>query len=181
MEFSRLEYWSGYSFPSPGDLPKPGIELRSPALQANSLPAEPQGKPRVSKWEAKWKDSKDIRSSGGNADKTEKAWGCRQTSWFGAAVRSKTSFFLLVLQVQPGTWQWPGRVPAACWWTGSTSYCLNQMQDGILRYWTKRVFCKNAGIMLWNMGQTYQSLEKKKSSQKAASLFLSEDELWGWE
>ena len=72
MEFSRLEYWSGYSFPSPGDLPKPGIELRSPALQANSLPAEPQGKPRVSKWEAKWKDSKDIRSSGGNADRQKR-------------------------------------------------------------------------------------------------------------
>ena len=42
MEFSRPEYWSGYLFPSPGDLPKPGIELRSPALQANSLLAEPQ-------------------------------------------------------------------------------------------------------------------------------------------
>ena len=44
MEFSRPEYWSGYPFPSPGDLPHPGIELRSPALQADSLPAEPQGK-----------------------------------------------------------------------------------------------------------------------------------------
>ena len=46
MEFSRQEYWSGMSFPSPGDLPDPGIEPRSPALQADSLPAEPQGKPR---------------------------------------------------------------------------------------------------------------------------------------
>ena len=43
MEFSRPEYWSGQPFPSPGDLP--GIEPRSPALQADSLPAEPQGKP----------------------------------------------------------------------------------------------------------------------------------------
>ena len=33
------------SFPSPGDLPNPGIESRSPTLQADSLPAEPQGKP----------------------------------------------------------------------------------------------------------------------------------------
>ena len=32
MEFSRLEYWSGVPFPSPGDLPKPGIEPKSPAL-----------------------------------------------------------------------------------------------------------------------------------------------------
>ena len=45
MEFFRPEYWSGKPFPSPGDLPNPGIELRSPTLQANSLPAEPQGKP----------------------------------------------------------------------------------------------------------------------------------------
>ena len=38
MEFSRQEYWSGLPFPSPGDLPDPGVELRSPALQADSLP-----------------------------------------------------------------------------------------------------------------------------------------------
>ena len=46
MEFSRPEYWSGSPFPSPGDLFNPGIKLRSPALQAVSLPAEPQGKPK---------------------------------------------------------------------------------------------------------------------------------------
>ena len=46
MEFSRPEYWSGWPFPSPGDLPNPGIESRSPALQVDSLPAEPQGKPK---------------------------------------------------------------------------------------------------------------------------------------
>ena len=39
-----LEYWSGSSFPSPGDLPNPGMEPRSSALQANSLPAEPPEK-----------------------------------------------------------------------------------------------------------------------------------------
>ena len=43
MGFSRPEYWSGEPFPSPGDLPSSGIESRSPALQANSFPAEPQG------------------------------------------------------------------------------------------------------------------------------------------
>src|SRR5574337_1118862 len=46
MEFSRPEYWSGYPFPSPGDLPNPGIEPRSSTLQADCLPAEPQGKPK---------------------------------------------------------------------------------------------------------------------------------------
>ena len=45
MEFSRPEYWSGQPFPSPRDLPSPGIEPRSPALQVDSLLAEPQGKP----------------------------------------------------------------------------------------------------------------------------------------
>ena len=45
MGFSRQEYWSGLQFPSPGDLPGPGIESRSPALQADILPSEPPGKP----------------------------------------------------------------------------------------------------------------------------------------
>ena len=42
--FSRQEYWSGLPFPSPGDLPNPGIEPGSPALQADALPSEPPGK-----------------------------------------------------------------------------------------------------------------------------------------
>ena len=42
MEFSRQEYWSALPFPSPGDLPDPGIEPGSPALQAGALPSEPQ-------------------------------------------------------------------------------------------------------------------------------------------
>ena len=46
MEFSRPEYWSEWSFPSPGDLPNPGVEPRSPTLHPVSLPAEPQGKPK---------------------------------------------------------------------------------------------------------------------------------------
>ena len=45
MGFSRQEYWSGLSFPSPGDLPNPGIEPRSPVLQADALPSEPPGRP----------------------------------------------------------------------------------------------------------------------------------------
>ena len=42
--FSRQEYWSGLPFPSLGDLPNPGIEPRSPALQEDALPSEPPGK-----------------------------------------------------------------------------------------------------------------------------------------
>ena len=45
MGFSRQECWSGLPFPSPGDLPNPGIEPRSPALQTDALPSEPPGKP----------------------------------------------------------------------------------------------------------------------------------------
>ena len=47
MEFLRQEYWSGSLFPPPGDLPIPGIEHGSPALQADSLPSEPPEKPGV--------------------------------------------------------------------------------------------------------------------------------------
>ena len=45
MGFSRQEYWSGLPFPSPGDLPNPGIEPRSPTLQADALTSAPPGKP----------------------------------------------------------------------------------------------------------------------------------------
>ena len=46
MGFSREEYWSGLPFPPPGDLPNPGIEHRSPTLQADALLSEPPGKPQ---------------------------------------------------------------------------------------------------------------------------------------
>ena len=50
MGFSRQEYWSGLPFPSPGDLPNPGIKPGSPALQAEALPSEPPGKsPKLDK------------------------------------------------------------------------------------------------------------------------------------
>ena len=45
MGFSRQEYWTGLPFPSPEDLPNPGIKPGSPTLQADTLPSEPSGKP----------------------------------------------------------------------------------------------------------------------------------------
>ena len=45
MDYTVRAFWSGQPFPSPGDLPNPGIKPRSPALQADSLPAKPPGKP----------------------------------------------------------------------------------------------------------------------------------------
>ena len=53
MGFSRQEYWSGLPFPSPGDLPNPGIKPRSPALQTDALPSEPPGKLALNK-RIKW-------------------------------------------------------------------------------------------------------------------------------
>ena len=47
MAFLRQEYWSGLSFPSPGDLPNPGIEARSPALRVEYFTSEPPGKPSL--------------------------------------------------------------------------------------------------------------------------------------
>ena len=47
MELSRQEYWSGLPFPSPGDLPDPGIKPRPPALQSDSLPTKLQIKPEI--------------------------------------------------------------------------------------------------------------------------------------
>ena len=48
MEFTRQEYWNRLPFPSPGDLPNPGIEPGSPTLQADSLLSEPLGKSMLS-------------------------------------------------------------------------------------------------------------------------------------
>ena len=47
MDFSRPEYWSGWPYPSPGDLPNSGIKPRSPTLRADSSPAEPHEKPKT--------------------------------------------------------------------------------------------------------------------------------------
>ena len=62
MEFSRPEYWSGYPFPSPEDLPNPGMEPRSATLQMYSLPAEPQGKPGKATGKATAAAAKSLQS-----------------------------------------------------------------------------------------------------------------------
>ena len=50
MGFSRQEYWNGLPFPSPGGLPDPATQPGSPALQADTLPSEPPGKPYSMKY-----------------------------------------------------------------------------------------------------------------------------------
>ena len=54
MEFSRQEYWSALPFPSPGDLPDPGIKLTSPALQVDSLPLRNQGSQKNNSKRERW-------------------------------------------------------------------------------------------------------------------------------
>ena len=64
MEFYRQEYWSRLPFPSPGDLLDPGIEPRSPSLQADSLPPEPAGKPKIHESESRSVVSKSLQPYG---------------------------------------------------------------------------------------------------------------------
>ena len=60
MEFSRQEYWSGLPCPSPGDLPNPGREPRSPALKADSFPSEPPGKITIDEMMLNFKHNKHV-------------------------------------------------------------------------------------------------------------------------
>ena len=79
MEFSRPEYWS-VPFPPPRDLPKPGIEPRSPALQADSSPAEPQGKLCNHKRPYKWEAERSVTQKRRQCDHTGRDWSGAPTS-----------------------------------------------------------------------------------------------------
>ena len=69
---SQQEYWSGLPFPSAGDLPNPGIKPGSPALQAESFPSEPQGKPRHEPRHLKTKPQRCVnKQTGGNQKASE--------------------------------------------------------------------------------------------------------------
>ena len=104
MEFSKQEYWSGLPFPSPGNLPDPGIEPMSPALQAGSLPPEPPGKPHIIKelwkqerasevgpWSQVGEEGRSVCSKGNSIcrwhDELEKlkvdlcGWTCQEAFW----------------------------------------------------------------------------------------------------
>ena len=73
MEFSRQEYWGGLPFPSPGDLTDPGIEPRSPALQADSLLTELQGKFPKATIPAPWKKKRMRQVKGQEREIIQKA------------------------------------------------------------------------------------------------------------
>ena len=76
MGFSRPEHWSGWPIPSPGDLPDPGIKPGSPALQADSWPAELPGKPDkiyLKWWNGKTYNQEYSIQQGSHLDPTEKS------------------------------------------------------------------------------------------------------------
>ena len=60
MEFPTQEYWSGFPFPSPGELPNPGIEFASPALQVDFLLTETPEKPHFNKFQLQIKQTYDT-------------------------------------------------------------------------------------------------------------------------
>ena len=88
MGFSRQEYWSGLPFPSPGDLPSPGIEPRSPALQADTLLANAPNTYHVKTMNLIWFElvpftgylSKYLTSLGSVREKTKK-WQTKVKPW----------------------------------------------------------------------------------------------------
>ena len=76
MDFSRQKYWSGLPFSSPGDLPNSGIKPRSPALQADSLPSEPPGKPSRRDQSSKEMHSKSFSTHTSNGSAV-----CQLSEW----------------------------------------------------------------------------------------------------
>ena len=109
MGFSRLEYWNGSPFPFPGDLPNPGIEPRSPALEEDSLPAEPQGKLKKTGMSC-------LSLLQGIFLTQESNWGllhCRwilyQLSYEGSPLGSKMTFYSKLqreMSVFSSVWEW---------------------------------------------------------------------------
>ena len=139
MEFSRQEYWSRLSFPSPGNLPDPGIEPRSPALRADSLPSEPPGKPIISAcWHSggadgtahwKWTSIRQSRCGPGN-------WSSHQCGFFIPSARPfpvcpqlllliilSPHHYLCILETELPFQQHHGSSLRAYWWLTSP-FCL---------------------------------------------------------
>ena len=108
MEFSRLEYWSELPFPSPGDLPNPGIESRSPALWADSLPAAPQGKPKNTKVGSLCLLQRMFLAQESNWGLLHCRWILYQLSYQSAGERVWN--ILIIPQMWPGYTEWANAV-----------------------------------------------------------------------
>ena len=81
LGFFRQEYWSGLPFPSPGDLPNPGIEPGSPLLQADALPSEPPGKSAVKEVYKERTLIPWVLGAGGGSSDSERIMGSSKKAW----------------------------------------------------------------------------------------------------
>ena len=86
--FSRQEYWSGLPCTPPEDLPKPGIQPRSPTLQADSLPSEPPGKPK--------------NTRAGSLSLLQRIFPTQELNW--DLLHCRKILYQLSYQGNPGTW-----------------------------------------------------------------------------
>ena len=118
MGFSREEYWSGLPFPSPEDLPKPGIEPRFPVLQEDALPSKPPGKPIYIIYERTYyiifasQVALVVKNLPANARDTRDAssipgWARSLGGWYGNPLQ----YFCLEDPMDKGAWQ--AMVPGA--------------------------------------------------------------------
>ena len=106
MRFSRQEYWSGLPFPAPGDLPDPGIELVSPALQVDSLPLSDQGSPHE-ETEVQRKGGCSLRPHSRLGAEPE-PWPWRAEEYCRATALGRSSLSVAC----PGWWEWDSEHPA---------------------------------------------------------------------
>ena len=115
IRFSRQRYWSGLPFPSPGDLPNPGIEPGSPALQADSLLTELQGKQMVKRMSTMQETQ--VRFLGWE-DPLEKEM----------AIHSRTIAWKIPWTEEPGRLQSVGSQRVGHYWATSLTYLLMIIQ-----------------------------------------------------
>ena len=99
MKFSKLKYWSGWPFPSPGDLLNLGVKPRSPVFLADSLPAEPQRKPKNTGVCSLSLPQQVFQIQESNRDLLHCKWILYQLSYQGSLVKPLTT---VSLSVSPG-------------------------------------------------------------------------------
>ena len=139
MAFSRQEYWSGLPFPSPGDLPDPETEPRSPALQADSLLNELWRKPQEMKSKVNFKGEDYMYGFWNQAQRRKTSWGWKW--WQTLASLSLISHKLEILRKH--------RVPALWLDCGEGGSLIVWKFDSTLhtQNWSTRLLCP--GIWAW--------------------------------
>ena len=129
MGFSRHKYWSGLPFPSPGDIPDPGMEPGSPALRADSLPSAPPGKPTLilrQDVNNRRYSRKARRTKRNCLHKLFRRRGWQRMRWLDGITNSMDMSFW----ASPGSW----------WWTGEPDMLKSMgLQSVRLSDWTELI------------------------------------------